>query len=216
MLREVIKSSEERTAQFQDEVKADLVLLEEDKIKSGCHHCNWCLTAQTADTFCAVEDILSKEIYSKIIETDALIMGTPVYMMGMSWVMASFIQRLRALAEGRYYGFQGPFGDGSSGILKDKVFASVSIALGRRDGVEIAMLNELSSSLLFGMIPATAALNGCYGAGGFSDAKPDELVAVKKDKLAITAEKTLGKRIVDLCRMIKAGKKALKHFPAYI
>jgi len=216
MTREILNNSEKHGSTVGVEVKTELIKLGDDKIKCGCTHCNFCLEKQTADIICPINDAMSKEIYPKIIEADALVLATPVYIMGMSWLMACFVHRLRALAEGRYYGFRGPHGDGTTGILGNKVLAAASVAWVRHDGVETAMLNELFPALLFGMIPVTASINGGFGVGGVSAAPLGQLVAVKKDKLAIAAEKTVGKRIVDVCRLVKAGKKALANYPAYI
>lgn len=212
MLKEVIRFSEVHAKQLGDKVKTDLVLLGEDKIKSGCTHCNWCLNSQTADVFCSIKDDLSKEIYPKVVEADGLILGTPVYFGGMSWLMASFVHRMRALAEGCYYGIRGPYG----GVLQDKILATTSVAWGRHLGVETAMITELLAGFVFDMVITGAGLEGLYGAGGGSAAPLDQLVAVKKDKVAMAGCQALGKRVVERCRVIKAGKKALKYLPAYL
>lgn len=212
MLRATIKGCEQYAAQYGDRVKADVVLLGEKKVVSGCTHCNWCLEHQTAGVYCSVKDDISKEIYSKIIEADGLILSTPVYIGGMSWLMAALIHRMRALAEGRYYGIRGPYG----GVLQDKVLAATSVAWVRHAGVETAMLTELLAGFVFDMVITTAGLEGIYGAGGVSAAPLGQLVGVQKDRIALASCRSIGKRVVERCRIIKAGKKALEYFPAYL
>jgi multimeric flavodoxin WrbA len=216
MLKEVTKSCQEYAVEVGDKIEADLVLLSEKKIKLGCIHCNWCLEHQTADAFCSIKDDMEKEIFPKIVEADGLILGTPVYIGGMSWLMACFVHRLRALAEGRYYGLKGPFGVGGGGLLTNKILACVSVAWVRNNGVETALLNELFAAYAFNMIPVTASINGLYGVGGISAAPPGEFVAVKNDRLAMAGAQTLGRRVIELCRLVKAGEKALKYFPSYL
>ena len=206
MIKEIMSASEKYTERVGDLVKSDVVLLTEDKIKSGCTYCNWCLEGQTADVFCAIDDVFSKEIYSKIIEADALLVATSVYM-GINWLMTSFINRLYALNEGCYYGSKGPFGDDTNGILKNKVLAVVSGDMVRHDGIETAVSHELFSALMFGMIPVTASINDKRWVGG--------VPVLKTKEFAIFAE-SIGRRIVEVTRLIKAGKTALKKFPAYI
>jgi len=206
MIKEIMSASEKYATTIGDEVKAELVFLAEDKIKFGCTHCGWCLEKQTADAFCSIDDALSKKIYPKIIEADALILETPVYT-GMRWLMASFMSRLYALSEGGYYGYSSAFGDGSSGILKNKVLAAVSGGGVRYNDIETFMSSELFFALPFGMIPVTGPINGRSGISGVPAAKAKEFAIVAK---------SIGMRVVEVSRLIKAGKTALKNFPAYI
>lgn len=211
MLNEILKSSEQRAAELGDEIETDLVLLGEKKIDGGCDHCNWCLKYQTADVYCSKNDDM-EEIYPKIIECDGLILGTPVYIGGMTWLLTAFVHRLRALWEGRYYGFRGPYDT----VLKDKVFAASSVAWARHGGVETAMLHALLAGIGYTMIPVQGGVYGFFGAGGVSAAPLGQLVAVSKDKFGMLAAHELGNCVVDRCRLVKAGKAALKYFPAYL
>lgn len=186
-----------------DDVQVEKILLAEKKIVSGCDHCNFCLKHQTADKICSKKDDMN-ELYPKIIGTDALVLATPVYIGRLSWLMAEVIDRLRALAEGKYYGIRGPMG----GVLKDKIFGCASVAWIRHAGVETAQLSMLSLPLFFEMIPVSGG--GGYGVGGVTASPLGQLVGVSKDKFAITAAQRLGARVVEIARIVKAGKEALK------
>jgi multimeric flavodoxin WrbA len=213
IVRAILNSCEKQGTRYGGniKIKTDLVLLGESNIEAGCTHCNWCLNFQTADVFCSHNDDM-KEIYPKIIEADGLIFGTPVYIGGMSWLMAAFIHRIRALLEGRYYGFRGPLG----GVLKDKILAASSVAWVRHAGVETAMHSILLSGFVFDFVITGASLPALYGAGGVSAAPLGQLGGVRNDKVAMEGAAAIGVRVVERCCLIKAGKQALKYLPAYL
>lgn len=198
-------------------VTTDAIFLGEDGFKEGCDQDNWCLMKQTADKFCAKNDVMTSEYYPKVRDCDALVIATPVYIGRMSFVVAAFIDRLRALAEGKYYGFRAPGGPN----LKDKVLAVGSVAWYRHGGVETAMFTTLyCTAAIFGMVPVTAGPAGKayagfgFGAGGQSIGGPEELANIKNDDYAMRSAKNLGRRVVEMARIIKAGKEALSKGPA--
>ena len=192
-----------------DDVQTDMVLLADKKITTGCDHCNWCLQLQTADKFCAKNDDMN-EIYPKVVEADVLILATPVYIGRLSWLAASFVDRLRALAEGRYYGIRGPLG----GILKEKLFGCCSVAWLRHGGVEGAQLSMIQGALVVDMIVVSGGFQ--FGAGGVSAAPLGQTGAVKNDRFAMASAQSLASRLVEVSRLLKAGREALRYMPAYI
>jgi len=207
LLRTVMDSAKE-----EGDVQTDILWLAEDGFNTGCEHCNWCLLKQSAESrVCSKNDAMTNEYYAKVLAADALVLATPVYIGRMSWLLAAFIDRLRALLEGKYYGFRGPLG----GVLQDKVLAAAAVAWFRHGGVESALLTTLTcTSFIYGMIPVVASpipnYGGFgYGAGGVSVGGPDELANVKNDDYAMRSAKNLGKRVVKVTRIIKAGKEAL-------
>jgi multimeric flavodoxin WrbA len=195
------------------DVITDAIFLGEDKFKEGCDQCNYCLVKQTEDKFCAKNDVMTNVYYAKVRDCDAMVIATPVYIGRMSWVVAAFIDRLRALAEGKYYGFRAEGGPN----LKDKVLGVASVAWYRHGGVETAMFTTLFCTAgIFGMVPVTSgparkAYAGFgWGAGGMSIGGMGELANVKNDEYAMTSADDLGLRLVEMARIIKAGKEALK------
>ena len=206
----LLKATLDGAGQQADDVETEVIRLGEKKIQSGCIHCNWCLQRQTADKFCALNDDMSAEIYSKVLDADALVLATPVYIGRLSWLAASFLDRLRALIEGRYYGLRGPFG----GALKEKVFGCCSVAWVRNGGVESAQLSMIQGALIFNMVVVSGGF--VFGAGGVSAAPLGHTGAVRDDEIAMSTAQTLGKRIVEVTRTLKAGREALRYMPAYI
>ncbi|RLI05118.1 hypothetical protein DRO26_03135 [Candidatus Bathyarchaeota archaeon] len=210
LLKAVLNSAVEAGKRYGEKVETDFVRLADLKITSGCTHCNWCLQLQTADRFCSIKDDMEK-IYPKIVEADGLVFATPVYISSISWLFAAFVHRLRALAEGRYYGVRGPYG----GILKDKVVVGCSVAWVRHGGVETTLINILQICGILGFIPILSPGFG-YGVGGVSAAPLDKLFGVKDDRIAMASAANYGSEMVRLIRIIKAGKQALREMPAYI
>ena len=195
-----------------NDVQVDSIFLGEDGFAEGCDQDNWCLMKQTEDKYCAKNDVMTREYYPKVRDCDALVISMPVYIGRMPWTVAAFIDRLRALAEGKHYGFRAPGGPN----LKDKVLAVAAGAWYRHGGVESAMFTTLYlTSGILGMVPVTSgpaakAYAGFgYGAGGMTIGGPDELANVKNDEYAMMTCKNLGKRVVEMARIIKAGKEAL-------
>lgn len=207
LLNAILASTREQGS----DVTTDAIYLGEDGFKEGCDQDNWCLLKQTKDKFCSKNDIMTKEYYAKVRDCDALVISTPVYIGRMSWLTAAFIDRLRALAEGKYYGFR--VREGSN--LKDKVLGVGAVAWYRHGGVESAILTTLYLTAgIFGMIPVTAgpssrATGFGYGASGVSTGGMNELANVKNDEYAMLCAKNLGRRVVEMARIVKAGKAAL-------
>jgi len=192
-----------------DDVQIEVIRLSEMNLKAGCTHCNWCLERQTPERHCAIDDDM-KIIYPKLIETDTLVLASPVYIGRMSWLLAEFIDRLRALGEGRYYGIRGPYG----GAMADKVMTSCAVAWVRHGGVETALLSMQWLANILGGVYISGGFG--HGVGGVSAAPLGHYGAVKDDKLAMASARAVGKEIVRMTRIIKAGKDALRLVPAYV
>ena len=75
-LREALKAVE------QDGIKIDVFNVQGKKIED-CRHCNWCMAKQDEKNFCAVKDDM-EELFSKVVEADALMVASPVYLARMS------------------------------------------------------------------------------------------------------------------------------------
>jgi multimeric flavodoxin WrbA len=195
LLRAVMDSASE-----QGDVQTDILWLAEDGFSQGCDQCNFCLTKQTDGKFCAKNDVMANQYYAKIIDCDAMVIATPVYIGRMSWLTAAFIDRLRALIEGKFYGRRAT----GKAVLKDKVLGVATVAWLKRGGTETAMLTTLYlTASRFDMIPTG------FGPCGESRGEPEQRGNVKNDREAMLSAKNSGKRIVEIARIIKAGKEAL-------
>lgn len=169
---------------------------------ADCLHCNFCLTRQTREKICGLEDDM-KEIYPQVLKADVLVFASPVYLMRLSGYLAKFMDRLRALLHGKVY----------RRALADKVGVALAVSWFRNTGVETTLLSIVSGMLALGMIPVGGI--GGLGAGAVSSKggtgqfERENRLGVLDDEYGIeTGKKTL-RRAVLLARIIKAGKEAL-------
>jgi multimeric flavodoxin WrbA len=176
--------------------KTELIRLAEVEVKD-CIHCNWCLTSQTENEFCAQKDGMT-EIYRKILECDGLIVATPVYIRRFSGRVANLLDRLRAIEFGKYYRKKHP--------LKDKVVACLAVSWFRHGGTETALLILNHSFLQWDMIiagPGAAGFTSINGTGVFD---PSNKHLILKDGFALKQVKKTVKRMLELIRMVKKAR----------
>jgi multimeric flavodoxin WrbA len=188
-----------------DDVETEIIRLADKKIKAGCTHCNWCLTKQTKEKMCAFDDDWTNEIAPKMVEADALVWATPVYLLRMSWLMTEYIDRIRCFGEGAYYGYTGP---GKNDALRHKTMLGAAVAWGVHSGTETTLQVFIQTATFLEMIPICQGR--ALGVSAISAAPPGELGAVRKYKPAIMDARFCSKRLVETTRLIKAGKEALK------
>lgn len=194
-----------KVAQGLGNVSTELIPLAGKRIED-CRHCNWCVSKQEQNKFCATKDDMA-EIYPKILEADALLLATPTYATRLSGYLASFIDRFRAIILGKHY----------KRMLTNKVAGAMTVAWRRNTGPETALLSVISSFLVWGMIVVSPGEGFCqFGAiglaseGGTGKFDPEDKLGVSKDKLGMTSAHNLAKRLVEVTRMLKAGREALK------
>ena len=187
-------------------VETELVTMADWKnFKGGCIHCNFCAYKQTEGNFCAIKDDMTP-MYPKLLETDGLILASPVYISKPSWLMTAFIDRLRAIAHGKRY----------TNTLVHKVGAAAAVLWHRNSGAETTLLSMVQSMMHLGMLPVTVALYGTYGVTGVSSDygtgafDPNDKLGVLKDEFGLRTARALGKNVAQVCKMVKLGKEALK------
>lgn len=169
-----------------------------------CQHCNMCIVdpedpERLAVADCVIEDDM-QEIYRLLKESDGIIFGSPVYVSNVSGRMKTFLDRLRPLA------FRGTF--------CFTVAGSVSVALLAFGGQEITNLVLQSSfHILEGITVSGMATGGAgssgppFGPRGHEDDGVN--IAVKKDTYAMTSAMMVGRKVAEVAKLIKAGKRAL-------
>jgi multimeric flavodoxin WrbA len=199
-LNEAIKS-----ARGMGGVNVEMIQLAGKHIED-CRHCNWCLTKQEEGKFCAIKDDMS-EIYPKILAADALLLATPAYISRLSGYLATFLDRFRAVIRGKHY----------RAAMTGKVGGALTVAWMRNAGLETTLLSVISSLLMWSMVVVTPGEGTCpFGAAGLSSdhgtgkADPKDKLGVLKDELGMRSARTLGERIVETTRILKAGREALK------
>lgn len=172
-----------------------------------CIHCNWCLRKQEEGQPCNQHDDMY-EIYPRVLAADGLLLATPVYFTRLSGYMAVMLDRFRCLGHGNHY----------HRALKGKVGGALVVSWYRNTGTETALLSIVGAFLAGGMVvvPPGLGLGSPMGAVGLSSDKgegafdPKERLGVLKDEYGVASARQLGKEAVDMARLIKAGRQALK------
>jgi len=179
------------------DVSTKMVSLAEKKI-SDCIHCNWCLTKQEEGKPCVQEDAM-QEIYPMVIEADAIILASPVYVARLSGYMAAFMDRLRVFGHGNHY----------KGVLVDKVGGALGVGWFRHGGIETTLLSIVYGFMTFEMIPVGTGLGSPWGApalasqGGMGIFDRKQRLGVLEDEFALRSMELLIKRMVSVTKKVK-------------
>jgi multimeric flavodoxin WrbA len=141
---------------------------------ADCRHCNWCMTKQTPEKLCSIEDDASP-ILRKIRECDVLILASPVYFSRLSGTMACLIDRTRCFT----------FGKSGHLALKNKVGVALAVGWCRNLGMETTLASLHGAFLVHEMLtPPCHAAGALYGVGAVSGQR-DENFAYKREKLGV-------------------------------
>ena len=139
---------------------------------ADCRHCNWCMTKQTPDRLCSIQDDASP-ILEKIRDCDVLILASPVYFSRLSGTMACLIDRTRCFT----------FGKSGHLALKGKVGVALAVGWCRNLGMETTLASIHGAFLVHEMLaPSCHAAGALYGVGVVSGQR-DEAFSYKRDKL---------------------------------
>ena len=205
-LKEALKAAESAA----EGVTTQFISLAGKKILD-CIHCNWCLAKQTKEKPCALEDDMGG-FYPQIVSADGYIFATPTYIGRLTGQMASFLDRFRCLGHG------GAF----HGSLRNKPAGALTVIWVRNCGAEIALLTLDMGALTCDMLPVGLGLEGgqlgavgvtSFGGTGKFDPKDKHLVL--KDEFGMDCARAMGKRVVEVTRLIKAGQEALNEVPKH-
>ena len=141
---------------------------------ADCRHCNWCMTKQTPEKLCSIEDdVLS--ILKKIRDCDVLILASPVYFSRLSGTMACLIDRTRCFT----------FGKNGHLALKGKVGVALAVGWCRNLGMEMTLSSIYGAFLVHEMqAPSCHAAGALFGVGVVSGQR-DENFAYKREKLGV-------------------------------
>ena len=126
---------------------------------------------------CVIDDDMSATIIPRLLEADAIVIGTPVYFNNVTAQLKAFIDRTWSIR----------------GKLKDKVGATVVV--GRRYGAEGAVTAVNAFFLKHGMIVANRGVSGIAFAPG----------EIEDDRESMEAAQRLGLRILELCCALSAN-----------
>lgn len=187
-----------RPIDYAPEIHSEVFHLADREIGS-CRHCNWCVRHQTPEKFCALEDGMAP-IYPALVQSDVILLATPVHIGRMSGLMANMIDRMRVFAYGNLH----------RGRLRDKVGGALVLAFLRHGGLETTLQILNSTFALFHMI--------AVGRGGLVLTSQDGTGKVIKgvrhmaleDEMGLSSAKEVVRRAVEIAHIMQAGKRALK------
>ena len=194
ILREALKAVD------QEGIKVDIFNVQ-DKTIEDCRHCNWCMTQQVEGTFCIVEDDM-KELFPKVVQADALMVASPVYLARMSGRVAAVLDRIRCIHYGKRY----------AGGMKYKVGAGIAVSWFRNSGIETTLTSIHWAFLTYQMVIAVPGSLSTFGGAGLSslsgigDFDPNDKHQVLKDEYGLMTARATSKSMLELARIIKNGK----------
>jgi len=141
---------------------------------ADCRHCNWCMTKQTPEKLCSIEDD-ALSILKKIRDCDVLILASPVYFSRLSGTMACLIDRTRCFT----------FGKNGHLALKGKVGVALAVGWCRNLGMEMTLSSIYGAFLVHEMqAPSCHTAGALFGVGVVSGQR-DENFAYKREKLGV-------------------------------
>jgi len=208
MLKEALQAASELK-----DVETEYISVSEHKILGGCTACFICHKKPSLEELCRgykePDDV--NMILRKMLEADGWIIGSPVYLGSMTAQLKALIDRTHpAQPCGRAF--------------RNKVCGVITMSYARMGGSEATIdaihhwLMNLDA-IIVGLGPERAAHGdssywGASGCQGWPKPLPSTaegaLKAVKQDPIGLTAARTLGKRVAELAKAVKAGFETLE------
>lgn len=173
LLKEVLKTISEKG------IDTEFVQIGGKKI-SPCKACGAC--RKVLNKKCVFDDDIFNECFEKMLEADAVLLGTPTYFAGMTPELKALIDRSGYVARG------------NGGLFKHKIGAGV---IAQRRGGATSVLESINYMFLMSemIVPGST-----YWNFGFGMAKGDVL----EDEEALKNMQNLGENIVWLLEKIKS------------
>jgi len=197
-------------AQSTGDVKIELYQFADKKV----NHCTACFKCLETGK-CVFKDDF-EDFAQKYFEADGIILGAPVYHMGIPSIMKAALDRLGNSTLSKYYSM------GKQLPLSNKVCGFLSIGIARYGGQEQVLTSLINSTLLMNGIPVAGnTKDGDYigVAANLRTNIPASLNTTERvrskdlilnDKEGVDAVMRLGKRVSGMAKIIKAGISALR------
>jgi multimeric flavodoxin WrbA len=186
-----------------DEVRTDLFAVHDKKV-ADCRHCNWCMAKQTENNFCVIKDDM-QDLFPKVVEADALLVASPVYLARMTGHLASVLDRLRCMHYGKQYG----------GGMKYKVGAAIALSWFRNSGIETTLNTIHWAFLTYQMVIAVPGSSSTFGGVGLTsllgtgEFDPKDKHQVLKDTYGRQTAIATAKSMVELAKIVSKGKRGV-------
>lgn len=175
-------------AKQNNSIQTEIISLSGKNLKP-CNHCNWC---KRENKLCRIEDYM-KEMYPKIIEADAFIFASPVYVMNVTPQLHALFTRMRPLMKPK------------GGILRNKIVSGIAVGGVRNGGQEITINAIAHAAYTRGMIFVGNEPGNYSGAMIWS--KDQGAKGVEEDNINVESLQNLGARLAEVVLLFEMGKK---------
>lgn len=191
-----------------EDVETEYISVAEHKILGGCRACFACHRKPSLEELCRgykePDDV--NMILRKMLDAEAWIIGTPVYFGGITAQLKALMDRTHPIQ---------PCGR----AFRNKVCGVITMAYARMGGSE-ATIDDIHhwlmnlDAIIVGLGPARSAhgdssywgASGCQGwPKSLPSTVPGALSAVKQDAMGMDAARSLGIRVAELAKAVKAG-----------
>ena len=181
-------------------VRSEIFTLHDKKIED-CRQCNWCMVKQSENDHCLLKDDMA-DLFPKVLEADALMIASPVYLARLSGRTAAVLDRLRCIHYGKFY----------AGGMKHKTGAAIAVSWYRNSGIETTLTSIHWAFLTYQMVIAVPGSLSTFGGAGLSslsgtgDFDPKDKHQILKDEHGLKTARATAKSMLELARIMKAGK----------
>jgi multimeric flavodoxin WrbA len=181
-----------KAAEATGDVETEFISLKGKKI-NPCIHCNKCI--RDGKIICTLWEDDATQLLEKVHEADGLIIGSPVYGMGITPQLCAFMSRFR----------------GTYGVLKDnpdyfakQVGAAIAVG-GTRNGGQECTINVIHGFFsTHGITPANGSVCTYTGASVWSQDKGEQ--GAREDEIGMTRCRRIGEKVAKLAKALKDTK----------
>lgn len=187
-------------------VETEFISLADLNIKGGCKAEYLCYKPVSRELMCRGYQDDMNMLLRKMIDSDGMVIGSPVYWGGVSWILKAVFDRSMSIEVGL--------------PLRSKVGGALVVASSVHGGHEGTIEDIHKWFLIHDMIIVAVGPDpcreegGCYGAMATTIDEEGKHVsgiysavmqAVKNDKIGLAAAKALGKRVAEVAKILKVG-----------
>lgn len=172
-------------------VETDIITLRGKKI-NFCIHCDKCVRDNSP--YCTLYDDDMKDLYDKFYEADGYIIASPVYEMGITGQLATFLNRFRGtytiLRENPSY-------------FSKKVGGAIAVGGTRNGGQEFTINGIMGFYHTQGITVVNGGL-GCYG-GAAVWSQDKKAQGAQEDLFGLKNARLIGEKVATMAKIIKAS-----------
>ncbi|MGI9860861.1 flavodoxin family protein [Moorella naiadis] len=167
--------------------ETELIALAGKKI-NHCLHCDRCL--RSGNLYCPAHEDDMRQYYEAILAADAYLIGTPVYQMNISGLLANFLNRWRPL-----------WAAIKEGALLNKTGGAIAVGGERNGGQEFALAALNNFFLLYGITPITPGQPAYNGVAAWNHDRGR--AGAEEDAAGVSLASKMGTRLVEVTEKLR-------------